>query len=596
MQRITRIFDLLFRLLIHRTDIDTEERSRRIIFIMLNSLAIPMIGVFGIEKIRNGEYLFGMTDLALSGLLVGAILLLRRLRRGAPLFRLGVFFLILGSTYWLYTGVNEGSSSLWYLAIPTVVFFMFGKREGLLWTFSLFLVSIAAFAGNRLSHGAFHYSTTFVTRHLLLQLLVTLLTFSYESVRTIYKKSMEDRQEKLLLERNALDRTNALLRGEIEERERIEEELQTHRERLEELVSLRTDELRRKHIELAESERRYRLIADNIAETIWVLDFDARFTYVSPSIKNLCGYTCEEILDQTPEQIIAAGSRQVFDDIIALMREWRRSERTNHDDFYSLELELLHRDGSTIWTTNTISYMRDEEGAIIGLLGITKDITDKMLIEQQLRTSLREKEVLLKELYHRTKNNMQVISSMISLMAKKPGNEGFHDFGMDLEMKIRSMALVHQKLYESNDLTYINLREYVAALSSYLMNIFQVAPGILSFQFNVESIGLSIDTAIPFGLVLNELISNSIKHAFRGISDNRISLDIAETEGGLTVKYRDNGVGLPRGFDQSLSPSMGMVIMRNLVERQLRGTMVLRDEKGFSCDIFINTGLYHSRV
>ncbi|MBP7735581.1 MAG: sensor histidine kinase [Spirochaetes bacterium] len=455
MKFIDTISAFLYNILIHRHDIDMEERSRRRIYIILNSLAIPLVVIFGYEKLQHEEYLFGITDLMLAGLLTGLVIYLRRMKEGRKLFRIAVFFMSSAAIYWLYSGVNDGSSSLWYLVIPSVAFFLFGKREGLAWAASLLIISIIVFASVRLSGPPFQYTVPFMTRHLVIQLLIILLTFSYESVRTMYKNKMEEKQVRLLSERNSLDRANSMLMAEIEERERIEEELHTHKDHLEELVSQRTD---------------------------------------------------------------------------------------------------------------------------------------------QLAASLKEKEVLLKELYHRTKNNMQVISSMISLIASKPGNEAFADICRELDLKIKSMALVHQKLYESMDLTHINIKEYLEALSQYILNTLHVSGGAVSFRFQGDDASLSIDVAIPFGLVLNELMTNSIKHAFRGGSDNRIELDIVSTDDGLKLKYRDNGVGLPPDFDSNDQNAMGMMIMRNIIEMQLGGKMLVLNSKGFSCEISIKTGLYRKRV
>ncbi len=455
MKFINNISKFLYDILIHRADIDSEERARRAIFIILNSIVIPFITFFGYVKLKEGEYTFGISDLLLCVLMISSIIRLRYVKQGKWYFRLALFVMSSLAIYWVYTGVNEGGSSLWYFVIPSVAFFLFGKREGLAWAASTLIVSVGVFVYIRLSGTGYQYPVPFMIRHALVQLLLILLTFGYETARSKYKQGLEERQKKLECERNSLDEANTMLKAEIEERERIEEELHSHKEHLEDLVAQRTGELSK---------------------------------------------------------------------------------------------------------------------------------------------SLREKEVLLKELYHRTKNNMQVISGILNLTASKEGNEGFADIFRDVEMKIKSMALVHQKLYESMDLTHIDIGDYVNALSSYALEILKVPGGDVSFEFTGEPISLSVDTAIPFGLVLNELISNSLKHAFHGRRDNVIELDIAGSDGGIVVHYRDNGAGLQSGIDRSAPPGVGMLIMRNIIELQLGGSLTIMESDGFSCEIFFQTDRYRNRV
>jgi two-component sensor histidine kinase/HAMP domain-containing protein len=170
--------------------------------------------------------------------------------------------------------------------------------------------------------------------------------------------------------------------------------------------------------------------------------------------------------------------------------------------------------------------------------------------EAQIRKSLSEKETLLRELHHRTKNNMGVIIALLELQALDIDDARLNDAIAETTGRIRSMALVHQKLYEARDLSHINLREYIEELALLLTASYLVPPARLSTIHELEDISVLIDTAIPCGLILNELISNALKYAFPGGRKGEIRLELRKLEGGeIRLRVSDDGVGLPEGFD-----------------------------------------------
>ncbi|MDQ7826829.1 MAG: sensor histidine kinase [Candidatus Eremiobacteraeota bacterium] len=194
--------------------------------------------------------------------------------------------------------------------------------------------------------------------------------------------------------------------------------------------------------------------------------------------------------------------------------------------------------------------------------------------------------MLLRELYHRTKNNMQVIHSMLVLEAAQRKNTGISDFAREITQKIKAMALVHQMLYRSQDLSRVDLREYFSELATLLMQSFKVSPGKISLVIDLEPVSASIDIATPCALIVNELMSNALKYAFPGDMTGEISLQLRKTgDTMLELVFSDNGVGLPPGFDFRGQQSLGMQSIFALAEHQLQGEVYFEARRGLTCQI-----------
>ena len=209
------------------------------------------------------------------------------------------------------------------------------------------------------------------------------------------------------------------------------------------------------------------------------------------------------------------------------------------------------------------------------------DITDRKQIEKKLRASLREKEVLLREIHHRVKNNLQVVSSLLSLQAQQVTDAAVRDMFRESQRRIRSMALVHEKLYQSSDFSRINFSDYLQNLVVHLSYSYQIDRSQIDVQVSADQIPLNINTAIPCGLIINELVSNSLKHAFPGGRRGSIIIELKQgPDSQLFLRVRDDGIGLPEGFNYRNAKSLGMQIVTTLVH-QINGKMeVPRSGKG----------------
>jgi two-component sensor histidine kinase len=211
---------------------------------------------------------------------------------------------------------------------------------------------------------------------------------------------------------------------------------------------------------------------------------------------------------------------------------------------------------------------------------LEQNIAERKRAEKQLTASLREKEVLLQEIHHRVKNNLQVMSSLLYLQSRKAREPDTHGMLMESRNRIRSMALVHEKLYQTADLSRINFAQYIRSLVNYLLSVYGVNPDRVRFKANVEDVFLSIDTAVPCGLIVNELVSNSLKHAFPEHREGEIRIDLRpEANGQFVLIISDNGVGLPEELDYHGQESLGLQLINTLVD-QLEGTIQVGGHAG----------------
>jgi two-component sensor histidine kinase len=217
-------------------------------------------------------------------------------------------------------------------------------------------------------------------------------------------------------------------------------------------------------------------------------------------------------------------------------------------------------------------------------------ILERMQAEKQVKASLKEKEVLLNEIHHRVKNNLQVISSLLSLQMQQIEDPSVLEMFQESLNRIRSMALIHEKLYRSQDLANVGFGEYIRNLAGYLVRSYQADAGPVALKISADDVFLSVDTAIPCGLIINELVSNTLKHAFPATdgavlarpdgAEHEIRIDVcSEPDNRFTLIVADNGIGFPQGLDFRKTESLGLQLVNSLVT-QLKGTVELNKNGG----------------
>jgi PAS domain S-box-containing protein len=316
---------------------------------------------------------------------------------------------------------------------------------------------------------------------------------------------------------------------------------------------------------LMASERKYRKLFDLANDAIFVADAETGdLTFANKKAQELIGLPFEEIIGLHQSQLHPKEDAEKYRKIF--------EQHIQNGTAISEDVFLLNKDKKKIPVE--ISASITEIGGKKVIQGIFRDITDRKLIEKQLKTSLKEKEILFRELHHRTKNNMQVISSLLNIQSAFINNEQVSKIFRETQSRIRSISLVHEKLYQSEDLSNINLSDYIKDLANTLLSGYRIDSEQISLEFDADDVLISIDTAISCGLITNEIITNSLKYAFGDNGTGSIKVVIsAMGDSNIELRIGDNGIGLPDGFNFDNTKTLGLKLVKKLAENQLRGTI-----------------------
>jgi len=248
------------------------------------------------------------------------------------------------------------------------------------------------------------------------------------------------------------------------------------------------------------------------------------------------------------------------------------------------ENHIVTKDGELRLIAWHNTLLRDERGYITGTLSSGEDITERERAKERIVASLREKEVLLREIHHRVKNNMQVISSILGLQSAHTGNPELTEVFNEVQQRIKSMSIIHEMLYKTASLADIDMRAYINALCMFLFQSYRIDSNRVSLRIDIENISLEIGTAVPLGLIANELISNALKYAFPGGAKGSIMISMRRENGEYAFSVCDDGVGLPDGFDAETASTLGLRLVGILV-KQLNGSMTVGGGAGSSFNI-----------
>lgn len=252
----------------------------------------------------------------------------------------------------------------------------------------------------------------------------------------------------------------------------------------------------------------------------------------------------------------------------------RRGIAEKHD------FKLRRRDGSDLWTLISTTPLLDDCDNYLGALAMVSDISDRLKAEAKIQASLKEKEVLLKEIHHRVKNNLYVISNLLDLQSDTVDDEGVQNLFADSQNRIQTMALIHEQLYQSDNLAQINLADYINNLVNNLLSSLDTSFCLIQTVVNAEPIHLDLETAIPCGLLINELVTNSFKYAFPNSLEGEIKIELHSIEDRrYQLIISDNGIGIPERIDWQDSPSLGLRLV-NILAEQLEATIELDRSNG----------------
>jgi len=329
---------------------------------------------------------------------------------------------------------------------------------------------------------------------------------------------------------------------------------------------------------LKQSEEKYKTIAENIDVGIYRTSSgaDGRFIEANPSLVKMFGY-------KDKKGFLSVDVSQLYHD-----PKGRKAfqKKILHDGFVKNEEVLLKKKNGTPFLGSICAVtVRDERGRIRYFDGIIEDITERKEAEERLKTSLLEKEVLLREIHHRVKNNLQIISSLLNLQSRHIEDEPALDMFQESRNRVRSMALVHEKLYRSDELAKVDFCEYIRSLGRHLFMSYGINSKGIDLDVDVKDVFLDINTSIPCGLIINELVSNSLKHAFSGRDRGKIRVILRpDNDDKFKIVVSDDGVGLPKNLDVTQTESLGLQLVTMLVE-QLQGTLRIDKNQGTSFEI-----------
>jgi len=341
------------------------------------------------------------------------------------------------------------------------------------------------------------------------------------------------------------------------------------------IISIIRDMSERKQAEalIREREQRFRMTGELIPYGVWSADTAGQFTYCSDSFLTL--------LDLTLEECAGFGwmKRLSPEDAERTKNDWIETVRTG--GFWDYEYRIFDKAQTEHFVLSRGSPLHDSTGKITSFVGIHLDITDRRQYENQLEQSLREKEVIIKEVHHRVKNNMQVISGFLQLQSNYIRDPESAEKLNECQRRVRSMALVHEKLYQSRHLGFINVAEYIRTLVAELQEAYVVQADI-RFEVEVDTVNINLDTAIPCGLIINELLTNALKYAFKERSSGTVAISLhLSPDHRFTLQVSDDGIGLPAKFDLGSTATLGMQLVQVLV-RQLGGEIAIVSRNGTS--------------
>ncbi|MHB8054062.1 MAG: PAS domain S-box protein [Candidatus Aminicenantales bacterium] len=362
------------------------------------------------------------------------------------------------------------------------------------------------------------------------------------------------------------------------------------------ILSITHDITERKQAETAlkQSEKKLRSIFENVQDLYFETAMDGTILDVSPSIGLISGnqYRREDLIGRMMADYY--GGPVAREDLMKNLLEW------GHVDDY--EITLRNRDGTSVPCSLAARIVFDSQGRPEKLVGSIRNIAERKRAADQAKaafeaqaSSLREKELLLQEVHHRVKNNLQIISSLLNLEAERVSPE-VRELIKRSQTRIRSLSLVHEKLYRAADLTRIDLAGYIESLAGHLFQVYVVDPDKVRLVTDFQDVSLDINSAIPCGLILNELISNALKHAFPGKRKGVLTIRMKRTrEDFVELHVSDDGIGLPDTFDLRDPKSFGFQIMNLLID-QLEADFAVDRKRGTTFTLKFRELKYKPRI
>ncbi len=335
-----------------------------------------------------------------------------------------------------------------------------------------------------------------------------------------------------------------------------------------------------------ESEEHLRFITDNMTDVIGQMDAKGNITYFSPSLKQLTGFEPQELVGKSSIDFVHPEDRG---SVLNSIQEGMINKKP-----LSVEYRIKKKDGSYVWIETTGKVVHDENGAFKSAVIVARDVSDRKKADNALNDSLKEKEVLLREIHHRVKNNMQIISSLLNLQIQFEDQDETVGVLKESQGRVKSMSMVHEKLYQSDSFSNINFKDYVTNLVSDIFYSYGIKMGLITLEMEIEDVNIGIDTAIPLGLIVNELITNSVKYAFPEGRKGVVKIIFRSKGSKRFLTISDDGVGIPENVNPEKTESLGLQLVNNLTN-QIEGEIVLDRSHGTKFEITFEELEYKER-
>ena len=341
------------------------------------------------------------------------------------------------------------------------------------------------------------------------------------------------------------------------------------RKLLEERVEVKTRQLREKNLEL----EKLSLVASRTDNSVIIADSSGEIEWVNDGFIRLIGMQKETVIGKKLSEI------NVYSNVDAELKD---AIENKHSKIF--QSNVTTHNLKNIWLSSTLTPIYGEDGIVKKIVVVDTDFTTTKNMQSVIEASLKEKDVLLKEIHHRVKNNLQIIISLLNLQSGYIKDEDTLKAVQDGQNRVRSMALVHEKFYQAEELTEIDFGEYASKLCQYLYQSYGDKTERINVKVTGDHVGLDMDTAMPCGLLVNEVVSNSYKYAFPGSTTGEIEINLRKEAGKVTLKLSDSGIGLPENVDFEKSETLGMQLIQALTS-QLDGELKVSREKGTTFEV-----------
>lgn len=335
--------------------------------------------------------------------------------------------------------------------------------------------------------------------------------------------------------------------------------------------------------DLRKREETSRILFEEAADTIFVCQISGNIVKGNKQACWLTGYSEQELQSLNVTDIgLDSNSIKALSDRFATKNS------------ITTESVIKGKTGTVIPVEVTLNKIHAPQGYHV--LAIARDISARREAEERMKSSLREKETLLREIHHRVKNNMQVVAGLLELHSRHIINKQAKDILRESQSRVYALAAVHETLHESDNMSEINLQTYLSNLTTGLVASYSTGQSRIQLKNEIEEVSISINQATPVGLIINELISNAIKYAFPDDREGELTIKARQADGALEMTVSDNGVGFPPKLDWRNSKTLGLGLVSTLVEDQLGGTIDVDNDNGTRFMIKFHIVMYRNRT